>query len=839
MDYSDVVLLTSDLLFSKLGTSSSGLTEEESRRRFLKFGENKIKTRDITALDIFRRQLKSPFVFLLFFAGILSFALGEKIDALMILVFVLINTTLGFYHEYKSEQTAKLLKKFLSPKVSVLRGGKKMITEVSLLVPGDIVFLEPGDIIPADIRFVEDYNLVVDESVLTGESVQVEKTSRPLSKKAEDIFTASNIGFSGTTVVGGSGVGVVFATGQDTCYAKIVKLTSETRKESSFEREIAKFSRFTLWVVLATLLFVVVTSIAIKPDPSLVELILFSIALAVSVIPEALPVVITFSLSIGAYNLARKKVVVKRLTSVEDLGALEVLASDKTGTLTQNKLDIAEVFSDRRADTLFFSALASYFAGSTRNAQNNAFDIAFKKSLGRKQLEKLKGYKKIGEIPFDPVRRRVTALLVDSEKAVVISRGSPEEVLRISRNVEDRARYERWMRDQGKLGRRCLAVAYREFKKEDLGVFDNELGEDMEKDLDLLGLVSFSDPIKPSAPVAIQKARQLGVNVKIVTGDSPEVAGTVAKEIGLIEDSSKVLTGADLSKMSLKEMRQAVDEFSVFARITPEQKHKIIELIKEKHYVGFLGEGINDAPALKAANVAVAVEGASDIAREASDIVLLEKDLGVIIDGVEEGRRVFVNTSKYITATMASNFGNFFAIALITPFIQFLPLLPLQILLINLLSDFPMIGVATDNVDIDAVGKPKRYNLKSFVILAFSFGLVSTVFDFATFKYFSAGGEKYLQTYWFMESILTELMVVFVIRSAKPIFKAGAPSRAIVLLSVIAAVLTILSPFLSFGQAFFGFIRPSFDGVAAVALIVFAYLVASELLKLTVGKNFY
>src|SRR3989344_264935 len=361
MDFGDVAKLDTHDVFKKLGTSEKGLTESEASRRITKYGENKIRSRETTAWNIFLRQFKSPFVYLLFAACILSFALGERIDAGMILLFVFINSSLGFYQEYKSEQTVKLLKKYLTSKIRVLRNGEGISIDVSQLVPGDVVDRRPGYIIPADCRFIESYNLMVDETVLTGESIQVAKTSLPLYTIIKDIYKAENIGFSGTTVVTGKGKAVIVATAKDTEYAKIVKLAGETAKESSFEKEISKFSKFTLWVVLGTLLFIVITSIAIKPDPSLSELILFSIALAVSVIPEALPVVTTFSLSIGAYNLTKKKVVVKRLTSVEDLGALQVLATDKTGTLTQNKLEVAQVYSDDREKTLFFATLASYF----------------------------------------------------------------------------------------------------------------------------------------------------------------------------------------------------------------------------------------------------------------------------------------------------------------------------------------------------------------------------------------------------------------------------------------------------------------------------------------------
>ncbi len=824
--------LKTSAVFKSLATSSVGLSNTTIQKRLSEFGENKITAHEVTAWDIFKRQFKSPFVYLLLAACILSFVLGEKVDAFMIALFVFINSSLGFYQEYRSEQTVKLLKKYLAKKIRVLRDGSEVDIDVALLVPGDLVVLEPGDIIPADIRFVEDYNLVVNETVLTGESVPVHKSSKSLVKPASDIYKADNIGFSGTTVVSGKAKGVVFATGAATNYAKIAKLAGETVKVSSFEKEISKFSKFTLWVVAATLIFIVVTSVAVKESPSITDLVLFSIALAVSVIPEALPVVTTFSLSIGAYNLTKKSVVVKRLTSVEDLGSLQVLASDKTGTLTQNVLKVEDVYASDKGETLLFANLGSYFTDNTRNAGNNAFDIALRDALTSEQKSAILDFKKLSEVPFDPERRRVTTLLSIKDRKVLVTRGSAEVVLTCVKSVKSRKQITKWLTKKGLEGKRSLAVAIKYVP----GKLPKNLAS-FETDMQFLGLIAFTDPIKPSAFSAIKKAKEMGVAVKIITGDSPEVAGQVATQIKLTKNPKEVLTGSDFEHLSIEEKHEAVSKFAVFARITPEQKHQIISLLKEKYYTGFLGEGINDAPALKAANVAVVVESASDVAKEASDIVLLKKDLEVIIDGIGEGRRVFANTTKYITATMASNFGNFFAVAIIAPFIDFLPMLPLQILLVNLLSDFPMIMVATDTVDDEVVKTPKRYDLGGFATQALSFGFISTAFDFVVFSSFVSRGEASLQTYWFVESILSELLFLFTIRTTLPIWKAKLPSKPLIFLTIATIAATLILPFTSLGAKLFGFIRPSFIGLAGVFLIVFVYLVCNELAKFFIFRK--
>ncbi len=833
MGFSEFTDLTTTSCLSKLGSEASGLTEIEVKERLQKYGENKITSQEITSWQIFLRQFKSPFVYLLFVSFLILLILGEVIDAFMVLLFVGINTVLGFYQEYKSESAVKLLKKYLVSKIRVVRSGEEKNIQTEVLVPGDVIILEPGDIIPADVRFIESNNISVDEEVLTGESQPVQKYSNLIKSEIKEIYKAENIGFSGTTVVGGKGKAVVFATGGVTNYAKIVELTSETERESTFEKELGRFSKFTLLIVLATLIFVVVTSIAIKPDPSFIELALFSIALAVSVIPEALPVVTTFSLSIGAVHLAKKNVVVKRLSSIEDLGALEVLCSDKTGTLTENKLTLEEVYAKDEEECVLKANLASSDPALSRNVQNNAFDIALAVKLDQQGHKKsLSLFNKIDEIPFDPNRRRVTVVVTDHTETYLVTRGSPEDILAICElsKVEYKKLLE-WTSSMGKKGKRVLAVAERKLNQEE--------AKDVlkcEKNLKFLGLITFSDPIKESAYVAVNSAKKLGVSVKILTGDSPEVAASVAREVKLIESYDEVITGWDFDKLSIEAKHGAVERYKVFARVTPQQKYDIIKLLQEKYSVGFLGEGINDAPALKIANVGIVVDGAADVARESSDIVLLKRDLKVILDGIEGGRTVFENTSKYITATMASNFGNFFAVALVAPFIKFLPMLPLQILLVNLLSDFPMILVATDNVDEELLTTPKRYNLKSFATKSLSFGIISTVFDFITFGTFFRMGEKPLQTYWFIESIITELLFLFSIRSTKSILSAKPASKPLIYLTLIAIFLTVFVPFTEVGKNVFGFIHPDSKGLLIVVGVVFAYLLSNEVVKFAIRK---
>jgi len=838
MDFREVSTLEIAAVLHKFKSRPSGLSDLEAEKRLKIFGENIISKEESSGLKIFLRQFKNPFVYLLFVAFLISFLVGEKIDALMILMFVVINSILGFYQEYKSEQALSLLKRYLVPKVKVKREGKVKLIDANRVVPGDIVLLEPGDIIPCDLRLIEVVNFSVDESVLTGESQPVVKQVKRLLKAPRKIYGALNVCFSGSTVASGRAQGIAFATGKSTNFAEIVALSTQVERESTFEKELKKFSKFTLQVVSATLIFMIVANVAIKTSPSFIELLLFSIALAVSVVPEALPLVTTFSLSLGALSLAKKKVVVKRLSSIEDLGAIQVLATDKTGTLTENKLEVVGIMAKDKGDFLLKANLASSFESFVSgNPQSNAFDLALAKSITKEEKKKISAFKRIYEVPFDPLRRRTSVLLRDRKgNFLLLVRGSPEEVLKLTgvgrRNFLSLMRK---VRSFGRQGKRVLAIAEKILSEDEVRKFlDKDSGidiKDLEENLKFLGFVFFYDPIKPTAYEAIEKAKRLGVEVKILTGDSLEVACGVAKEVGLIGDEGGIL-GEDFSELSDEEKIIAVEKYRVFARVDPAQKYEIIRLLQEKYSVGFLGEGINDAPALKIADVGIVVESAADVSRDASDIVLLQKDLNVIIEGVMGGRKVFENTSKYIEATMASNFGNFFAIALVSPFLSFLPLLPLQILLLNLLSDFPMISIATDNVEEEALVLPKRYNLKNFIKFSLSFGLLSTIFDFTTFLIFLNMGEKPLHTFWFMVSVFTELVFLFSIRSKKFILRASRPSIYLLIFTLLAFLITLVLPLTSLGQVVFGFIKPDLRGLLMVAFLVILYIFSNEFLKL-------
>lgn len=817
-------------IFQEFGVSPLfGLSSKESSERLKKFGQNTLHAKETKLIHIILRQFSSPFVYLLLGASLITLILGEYIDSAMILFFVLLNASLGFFQEYKSENTFKLLKQYIVSRAQVLRDGKETFIDSKEVVPGDILILEEGDIVCADARIFKSINFIVDESILTGESIPIKKKEHELAKASEEIFQAENIAFSGTTVVNGRALGVVIAAGTKSILGNIHTMVQESFRASAFEKGISKFSSLILKIIIATLLFVFIVNLLIKgKHANIAELIVFSLSLAVSVIPEALPLVTTFSLSRGAHRLAKNKVVIKRLSAIEDLGGIEILCTDKTGTLTENILTLDEIYAHDKFQTLLYGALAVSSLDSQKKEPNNAFDLALWKNLSRQQKTELYSYKRLEEMPFDPDTRENAILVEKNGITTYIARGAPEVVMKQCALTQSEIhKLNRCIAESGKTGRRIIAIASNSIPK----IKNTSLAIN-KKNLQFHGLITFIDPIKKSAKSAVEKAKKLGITIKILTGDSPEVAGFVAQELKLIASTSEVITGEAFDAMSVQKKHTAIEKFAIFARCSPEQKYKIIQLLKEKKSVGFLGEGINDAPALKISDVGIVVHDASDIAREAADIIILKKSLEVVVNGIKEGREVFANTLKYIKATLASNFGNFYAVAIASLMVNYLPILPLQILLINLLSDFPMIAIATDNIDTDDIKGPQNYNLKHIITLATILGLISTVFDFIFFAIFSRISSGVLQTNWFIGSILTELVFLFSIRTKKFFLKAKRPSNLLLYLTIFAFFSTLAIPFTQFGRNVFKFLAPKPAYIFLILLIVGIYFAVTETVKL-------
>ena len=811
-----------------LGAHEEGLSKKEVVLAQKKYGLNEIKSKNINTWEVFVRQLKSPFTYLLFGAALISFFVGEKTDFFVIVIVVILNIMIGFFQEYKAERAIYFLRKFVPQNVKVLRQGREQIIDKKDLVPGDVVLLESGDRVPADLRVISLENFLIDESSLTGESVPVAKISEALKQSTDEIFKAKNILFSGTCVISGKAHAVVIDIGQSTAFGQIAQMVSFGSRESAYERDIIYFCKLVLKIVLVTIILLFAANLLIKGLSDFFELLLFSVALIISILPEALPAVVTLSLSKGSLEMAKQHVVVRRLTAVEDLGNIEVLCTDKTGTLTENKLSLEKIVSSDRRKCLLYGILSSD-VNDHKESILNPFDLALFEKSPEDFWHEYKKYEMLYELPFDSYRMRSSFVIKDKKgNRFLIVKGAPEILLDLCTKLSDRSSKKEIKEDaqrEGEEGRRVLAVAFKKISK------DKVTAED-EKSLSFLGYFVFEDPLKKSTEEAIKLAKQLGVKVKVITGDSKEVAGYVAHKIKLISKPTDVVSADDLQKMTTEEFDDTCNEKQVFARISPQLKYKIVKSLQKKYDVGFLGEGINDAPALKIANVAIVVQSASDVSREVSDVVLLKKDLKVIIDGIRFGRQIYSNINKYIKCMLASNFGNFYSVAVISLFINYLPMLPVQILLGNLLSDFPLISVATDSVDIEELKKPKMYQLSSVLPLIMILALISTIFDFIFFAIFYKQSPANIQTLWFIESILSELILIFIIRTRRKFWKAKKPGAALVMLSVIDGVFITLLPFFTIGQRIFHFVTPPFIPLLIVFGLLIAYSVLSETTKL-------
>jgi len=835
MNFSQYTTKTVKEIFDIFKSKETGLTDKEAENRLAEYGLNEVKGRQTTFFDIFIRQFKSPFIYLLVIAAVLALAIGEKTDGLIIVGFVLVNIILGFIQEARAEQAVKLLKKYFPSSVRVLRGGKEKNIDKKLLVRGDVIFLEQGNIAPADLFVIKEENLLVVESVLTGESVPVTKTNQPLNEEAKEVFEAKNIIFAGSSIISGRASCIVVGCGKEAVLGEITKLVSSIGRESAYEKHLLKFSNLILRLVVVTIVFLFLANLIIKGTSNILEFSIFCIALVVGVVPEGLPLVAVFSLSSGALKLAKKKVVVRRLSAIEDLGNIEVLCSDKTGTLTRGKMVLEKVFSVNNDKCILYSLLSSAYVNEQIDSMFNPFDSAVFEQVDGHGREEVKGHKLLCEVPFSPERLRNSVLVRSGKdkRNIMIVKGAPEAILKMSSRFEDSQTIEqikKQIEEEGKKGKRILAVAYKDFDGE-------KYTEEDEKNLTFLGYFSFSDPLKPTAKKSIQLAEKLGINVKIITGDSGEVAGYIAKEIGLIKNAQDVVIGEELDLLPEEEFLKTCEKFSVFARISPQTKYRIVETLSKRYEVGFLGEGINDAPALKASHLAIVVDSASDVSREVADIVLLEKDLGVIINGVNNGRNIFSNINKYIKTTLASNFGNFISIAIISLLIPYLPMLPIQVLLINLLSDFPLIAVSSDSVDAEELRKPKYFNLNRTIGLIVILGLISTIFDFIFFGIFRSTGPEMLRTLWYIESIVTEIIIIYSLRTFHFFLKAKKPSSPLAISSILIIGLTIILPFTVLGSKFFQFVKPNIHSLFIVFLLILSYFILSEIAKLLFFKH--
>ena len=794
--------LQKDELLRELNASAMGLNDAEAARRLKAYGLNEIPSIEHrTSLRIFASQFKNPLVYVLVFASVLAGFLGDVTEATIIVAIVLANSALGFALEHRSERAVDELRKYLSYTTIVVRNGQKLVLTTSKLVPGDIVNLAIGDVVPADIRLLEADELQMDESVLTGESTSVDKNPAPVELDKPLPHQLANIALMGSTVTNGNGAGLVVATGKKTYFGQAASSLSLLPPKTDFQKNIGKFGSFLVKVILILTAFVFLVNSILGHD--LLESLLFSLALAVGIIPEALPVVITVGLSEGALRLIKKKVVVKRLESIEDMGNVDVLCTDKTGTLTQNKVkvqDIVDPSDQSDPEIIKYALLCNSAIIEGDKILGNPIDVAIWNHARENRFNEanLNTFTRIHEIPFGFARRRMSVVVKNDNRLLLISKGAPESIANVATSVDNEIESQpipnvhekitSLIEKYSQTGNRLIAIAIKEVEeKPDYSTAD-------EQGLRFVGLLVLSDPLKEDAAPAISRLKLLGIKLKILSGDDPVVTEDVCRKLG-IDFQGKVLTGVDVENMQEDELRKAVEENDVFARVSPEQKYAIVSALKKNgHVTGFLGDGVNDAPALKLADAGISVDSGVQVAKEASSVILLEKSLGAVADGVAEGRKAFGNMIKYIMNTISANLGNMFTLAVGSLFLPFIPLLPSQILLTNLISDAPLLTIATDNLDEEGLRSPKKWSISLIAKFALFFGLISSVFDFFTISaliYLLNASPELFRTAWFIESVISEILVTFSIRTRRKFYESR-PSNLLIAASIVMAAVTLV-----------------------------------------------
>ena len=820
-------------MLQQLNTTNKGLTGDEARQRLARHGSNLLKPPKRTdVVTLLLAQFKSPLILLLFFATGLSFFLHDPVDAFIILTIVLVSGLLGFWQERGAANAVEKLLAIVQIKASVLRDGGPKEIPVEGIVPGDIVILGAGDIVPGDCLILESKDLFVDEAMLTGETFPVEKSATVLAAETP-LGQRTNALWMGTHVVSGSAQALVISTGKETEFGKVSERLKLRPLETEFEHGIRRFGYFLMEVTLV--LVVVIFAINVYLVRPVLDSFLFSLALAVGLTPQLLPAIISINLAHGAKRMAQKKVIVKRLASIENFGSMNVICSDKTGTLTegvvhlQSALDIDGVPSDK---VLLYAYLNAFYETGFTNPIDEAIRCNRKFDLS--------GYQKQDEIPYDFFRKRLSILVSHDDTHLMVTKGALSNVLAVCSSVETeggeiieiaaaRDRIQQHFEEFSSKGLRTLGVAYK-----NMGA-DSRISKDHEAGMTFSGFLVLFDPPKPNIIETITNLKNLGVSLKIITGDNHLVAANVSGQMGL--SKTGIITGPELSQLSDAALLKRVADVDVFAEIEPNQKERIIlALRKAGNVVGYMGDGINDASALHVADVGISVDSAVDVAKDAADIVLLEKDLGVLVEGVRAGRTTFANTLKYVFMATSANFGNMFSMAGASLFLTFLPLLPKQILLTNLMTDFPEMTIASDRVDNEMVDHPRRWDIKAIREFMFTFGIVSSVFDYLTFGvllFVLHANPKEFRAGWFVESVISAALIVLVIRTRRPFFK-SMPGKYLLIATLLIVVMTLILPFTPLGDIF-GFSPLPISFLLIVGLITISYILTAEIAK----KIFY
>ena len=830
-------------LFVQFCSSVNGLSADQAKLHLKEYGQNTILVGVHQSVVLkFLKLFFSPLSVLLLALSLVSYLTGEPKGAFVILVIILLSTVLNAVQEHKSNNAVKKLKSLVSCKASVFRDAKEVDVDLSEIVVGDVVHISAGSIIPADLRIVESKDLFVSEAALSGESLPSEKISEPANlEQVQSVFDCKNICFMGSHVISGTARAIVLRTGEHTFFGELARETITQKKVSGFDQGIKRFTWLMLRFMFVMAPIVFLMNGLMKGD--WVEAGLFAIALSIGLAPEMLPMLVTVNLAKGAIAMSRKRVIVKKLNAIQNLGAMDILCTDKTGTLTQDQIILEkylDVSGHENDKVLEYAYLNSHY----QEGLKNPLDLAVLQYTDvHKRLHEKDVYKKIDEIPFDFQRRRMSVVLKRNEGSqILICKGAVEEIVQCCKYAQvgddlvplgaaHHSHLEQVVADLNNDGFRVIALAVKEevISKKSYSVND-------ESDLVLMGCVAFLDPPKESVRLAIEELNGLGVKVKILTGDNELVTRKICHDVGLEID--QVVLGSEVDEMTDDALLSLAESVVVFAKMTPQQKARVISALQQQgHVVGYMGDGINDGPGLKVADVSISVDTGVDIAKETADIILLEKNLMILRDGVLEGRKVFGNIMKYLKMSASSTFGNVLSMVGASAIFPFLPMLPEQVLLNDLLYDLSQTSVPTDYVDQEYIEKPKAWDISGIGRYMLTIGPISSVFDYLTFAFLwfilkanNPAGSALFQTGWFVESLLSQTLIVHVIRTGKIPFLQSKPSTPLLATTFAICMLGVILPFTNLAQGI-GMVKLPTTYWYGISVIIPAYLLTTQLIK--------
>lgn len=846
-DYNEISKLTTEEILTKYHTKEEGLTNKEAQKRLNSNGKNiVIKEVNRSIFYFIFNSLKEEFIIILLVLAVINFSLGDKLGSLVIVLIAIISMLIRVLEDYSAYKFNKKLRSKIVSTTKVIRDNKELEIKVENVVIGDVISLNAGSIIPADCIVVNSKDLFVNESVFTGESIPVEKKETN-KKEYDNLFDIKNVLYMSSSVISGTAKAIVVKTGFDTYLGKIGKEINTKKNITAFDKEMKDITNMLIKFMVVICLIILLVDGIIRSN--FTEAILFAFSVAVGITPSMLPMIVNVNLTKGTKALAKKKVLVKHIESIQNLGAIDTLCTDKTGTLTENKIVLQkyiDVLGNEDNSILEYAYINSYYSSGMKNIVDRAIMIYGSKHNLDNILPK---YEKIDEIPFDYNRKVMSIIVRNKNTYRMITKGAMEEVLKRCTKVKIKGKEEdltkelidivtNKAKEMATSGMQVLALAA---KKTEKGVLSFD--ENSEKEMTFIGFVAFLDSPKKDVKKVINKLRKYGVKTKILTGDNPYSTTMVASLAGI--NSDEILTGVEIDKLSDKALSIKVEEIDVFARLNPIQKERVVRILKSNgHVVGYMGDGINDAPSLRQSDVGLSVNTATDIAKETSDMILLEKNLEVIADGIIEGRKVYGNIIKYMKMALSADFGDVFSIMIASIFLPFLPLLPIQMLFQDFIYDFSQIGIPYDNVDEEFITFPKKWNTKGIAKFMIVMGITSSIIDvlaFLTFwhllGYNSIDKESYFQTAWFITSLITELMIIYNVRTSKDIFNSR-PSKVLLSLTLLSSILTIVTPLLLHNVLSFHFEILSIKFyLYLLSLVILYVLIVSIVKRIYIKKN--